>query len=298
MAFCSSSLLLLITAPSSQAQQAPHYYETLHDISTPQSQQLDRKGQHVFQRKQKELLQQGVIDQENQKQKRHLKGTHLSTVLIVTELSEINSNIEITDYVFGNTESSEGNYNDANINDVATEYPLIASIASVKNTFSTTTAYFGAKAKVSINGTSDEIRLGESYCTWSPNTDCYVTGWPHCCSDNEGEDCPEKQPECEVERTTDSTISVTPVTVAGSSESAGSSSESPAAAAITEPTALNTATIDSEISLSIHSSTNELCTCSPLKYDFVLSLSQSCNEDDLKENSGIGLTLCVMDIHG
>ena len=30
---------------------------------------------------------------------------------------------------------------------------------------------------------------GASYCTWSPDYDCYDEGWPRCCEDDEG-DCP------------------------------------------------------------------------------------------------------------
>ena len=38
--------------------------------------------------------------------------------------------------------------------------------------------------------------LGESYCTYSPNKLCYITGWPACCL-VEGT-CPEEQPPCEI----------------------------------------------------------------------------------------------------
>lgn len=40
--------------------------------------------------------------------------------------------------------------------------------------------------------------VGYSYCTFSPDTDCYITGWPACCSDSSIE-CPEEySPECEI----------------------------------------------------------------------------------------------------
>ena len=38
--------------------------------------------------------------------------------------------------------------------------------------------------------------LGESYCTYSPDKSCYITGWPACCL-VEGT-CPEEQPPCEI----------------------------------------------------------------------------------------------------
>ena len=38
---------------------------------------------------------------------------------------------------------------------------------------------------------------GESYCTWSPDKECYETGWPACCED--ADTCPEEQPECEID---------------------------------------------------------------------------------------------------
>ena len=38
---------------------------------------------------------------------------------------------------------------------------------------------------------------GSSYCTYSPDKTCYVTGWPACCEDKET--CPEEQPPCEID---------------------------------------------------------------------------------------------------
>jgi hypothetical protein len=40
-------------------------------------------------------------------------------------------------------------------------------------------------------------QLGEDYCTYSPDTDCYVNGRPECCLDDSSE-CPEEQPPCNV----------------------------------------------------------------------------------------------------
>ena len=40
-----------------------------------------------------------------------------------------------------------------------------------------------------------ETRLGASYCTNSPNYDCYKGGWPSCC--RRPGSCPESKPECE-----------------------------------------------------------------------------------------------------
>ena len=40
--------------------------------------------------------------------------------------------------------------------------------------------------------------LGESFCTYSPDKTCYATGWPACCDDKKGKDCPKEQPPCEI----------------------------------------------------------------------------------------------------
>merc|ERR1711865_1134226 len=37
---------------------------------------------------------------------------------------------------------------------------------------------------------------GGSYCTWSPDTDCWNGGWPACCRDT-NTPCPDKQPACD-----------------------------------------------------------------------------------------------------
>ncbi|KAL7525036.1 hypothetical protein ACHAWF_001181 [Thalassiosira exigua] len=37
--------------------------------------------------------------------------------------------------------------------------------------------------------------LGSDYCTYSPDTDCYTSGWPDCCQKS---DCPEERPPCDV----------------------------------------------------------------------------------------------------
>ena len=39
--------------------------------------------------------------------------------------------------------------------------------------------------------------LGSSYCTYSPNTTCYPSGWPSCCGVDSGASCPEEQPPCD-----------------------------------------------------------------------------------------------------
>lgn len=51
---------------------------------------------------------------------------------------------------------------------------------------------------------------GSSYCTWSPEPECYpdTNGWPACCEDDEVE-CPEERPECEIAETTEETTSPT-----------------------------------------------------------------------------------------
>jgi len=47
------------------------------------------------------------------------------------------------------------------------------------------------------SGGHDHNMTGESYCTWSPDKECYETGWPACCEDKET--CPEEQPKCEID---------------------------------------------------------------------------------------------------
>mmetsp|Transcript_12273 Transcript_12273/g.22102 ORF Transcript_12273/g.22102 Transcript_12273/m.22102 type:complete len:212 (+) Transcript_12273:180-815(+) len=42
------------------------------------------------------------------------------------------------------------------------------------------------------------VRPGQSYCTWSPNYDCYQTGWPQCCSEERGKECPSELQRCDV----------------------------------------------------------------------------------------------------
>ena len=40
---------------------------------------------------------------------------------------------------------------------------------------------------------------GSSYCTWSPQPDCYRGGWPVCClRANDGDGCPDERPPCDV----------------------------------------------------------------------------------------------------
>ncbi|OEU13166.1 hypothetical protein FRACYDRAFT_219211, partial [Fragilariopsis cylindrus CCMP1102] len=40
---------------------------------------------------------------------------------------------------------------------------------------------------------------GADYCTYSPDTDCYINnGKPECCLDDDSTDCPEEQPPCDV----------------------------------------------------------------------------------------------------
>jgi len=38
---------------------------------------------------------------------------------------------------------------------------------------------------------------GSSYCTWSPNYDCFINGWPQCCSVDDQECPPDRQPRCD-----------------------------------------------------------------------------------------------------
>lgn len=42
----------------------------------------------------------------------------------------------------------------------------------------------------------------------------------------------------------------------------------------------------------------DLCSCSPLQYDFILSLDQDCAVNDLVDNTGIGETICTADAAG
>jgi hypothetical protein len=42
-------------------------------------------------------------------------------------------------------------------------------------------------------------KVGTSYCTYSPNEECYENGWPECCGDDGGKDCPDKEPGCEID---------------------------------------------------------------------------------------------------
>lgn len=43
-------------------------------------------------------------------------------------------------------------------------------------------------------------RRGSSYCTYSPDYDCYRHGWPECCQENNGQGCPREQPQCDSHR--------------------------------------------------------------------------------------------------
>ena len=40
--------------------------------------------------------------------------------------------------------------------------------------------------------------VGNNYCTDSPDYNCYEKGFPSCCSTNDGDDCPENKPFCNV----------------------------------------------------------------------------------------------------
>ena len=44
----------------------------------------------------------------------------------------------------------------------------------------------------------EETMVGTSYCTYSPDYDCYEKGWPECCQKKEGKDCPAERPPCDV----------------------------------------------------------------------------------------------------
>ena len=39
--------------------------------------------------------------------------------------------------------------------------------------------------------------MGSSYCTWEPDTSCYKSGWPRCCSRDNGINCPATRPACD-----------------------------------------------------------------------------------------------------
>jgi len=38
---------------------------------------------------------------------------------------------------------------------------------------------------------------GYSYCTWAPDKSCYQSGWPACCAEDGGKDCPRERPGCD-----------------------------------------------------------------------------------------------------
>ena len=62
--------------------------------------------------------------------------------------------------------------------------------------------------------------VGTSYCTFSPDYDCYESGWPACCGDDAVE-CPAEQPECEMmmkEETPEPTASMTDAPTMGATE--------------------------------------------------------------------------------
>ena len=59
-----------------------------------------------------------------------------------------------------------------------------------------------------------EGMVGTSYCTFSPDFDCYEKGWPACCGDDSVE-CPAEQPECEIEEETPEPTSSTDEPTAG-----------------------------------------------------------------------------------
>jgi len=43
---------------------------------------------------------------------------------------------------------------------------------------------------------------GTSYCTYSPDKECYSSGWPDCCSSSDPNDCPDERPSCDSNDTT------------------------------------------------------------------------------------------------
>ena len=43
----------------------------------------------------------------------------------------------------------------------------------------------------------DKYSPGSNYCQDSPDTSCYLSGWPACCSLGGGVNCPKSQPPCE-----------------------------------------------------------------------------------------------------
>merc|ERR1712224_331912 len=53
---------------------------------------------------------------------------------------------------------------------------------------------------VTGNITNPMPMSGASYCTYSPDYSCYLTGWPSCCDSNGGKACPQTPPEkCEID---------------------------------------------------------------------------------------------------
>eukprot|EP00547_Thalassionema_nitzschioides_P012695 CAMPEP_0194260524 /NCGR_PEP_ID=MMETSP0158-20130606/45556_1 /TAXON_ID=33649 /ORGANISM="Thalassionema nitzschioides, Strain L26-B" /LENGTH=533 /DNA_ID=CAMNT_0039000617 /DNA_START=16 /DNA_END=1617 /DNA_ORIENTATION=+ len=49
------------------------------------------------------------------------------------------------------------------------------------------------------DGKDNDGLVGSSYCTYAPDYDCYVSGWPTCCDDDDNVECPLERPLCEGE---------------------------------------------------------------------------------------------------
>ena len=45
----------------------------------------------------------------------------------------------------------------------------------------------------------DIVQPGSSYCTFTPDTTCYAKGWPPCCFQNAGVNCPKVKPPCRID---------------------------------------------------------------------------------------------------
>merc|ERR1719254_353184 len=81
----------------------------------------------------------------------------------------------------------------------------------------TAPATIASKGACEADGDVGVGMVGTSYCTWSPDTECFPSnnGWPACCGDD-SQDCPEERPACEgddgVAVSTETTAEVSPET--------------------------------------------------------------------------------------
>merc|ERR1719254_304519 len=77
---------------------------------------------------------------------------------------------------------------------------FLAPLSSLVAVLSAAQAEEGAERKsrvpAFVRGSAESGSYG--YCAWSPDTSCYSSGWPECCAADEGRDCPDEQPGCNI----------------------------------------------------------------------------------------------------